>query len=202
MYIKQFNKQIQFKVHTQMVNCAIGSINSQFCIDSNTIPYFDMGTWWGETVQSVNYQFTSEEIGEKGKKSFKRGLVNFPPLKIASLNNLDDNGSENVGRTNNSRFLNFIGIRPSQFVKRGWFSRSTIRNSKKDILRRVNTSHAEVSRGSCAVTSRKCKKRDARACVQSCCFANICFFDVVLAAFVVGEDNRAKVGAYLSVSHP
>ena len=52
------------------------------------------------------------------------------------------------------------------------------------------------------VTSRKCKKRDARACVQSCCFANICFFDVVLAAVVVGEDNRAKVGAYLRVSHP
>ena len=31
-------------VHTQMVNCAKGSINSQFSIDSNTMPYFDMGT--------------------------------------------------------------------------------------------------------------------------------------------------------------
>ena len=53
------------------------------------------------------------------KKRFERGLVNFPPLKIASLNNLDDNGSENVGIKNNSRFLNFIAIRPAQFVKRG-----------------------------------------------------------------------------------
>ena len=70
------------------------------------------------------------------------------------------------------------------------------------MLRRVNTSHEEVSRDSRAVTSRKCKKRGARACVQSCCFANICFFDVFLAAVVVGEDNRAKVGAYLRVSHP
>ena len=52
-------------------------------------------------------------------KSFKRGLVNFPPLKIASLSNLDDNGSENVGRKNNSRFLNFIAFRYAQFVKRG-----------------------------------------------------------------------------------
>ena len=92
----------------------------------------------------------------------------------------------------------------------GDFSRSRIRKDrtarfkkKKEILRRVNTSHEEVSRGSRAVTSRKCKKRDARACVQSCCFANICFFfDVVLAAVVVGEDNRAKVGAYLRVTHP
>ena len=91
----------------------------------------------------------------------------------------------------------------------GDFSRSRIRKDctvrfkkKKDILRRVNTSHEEVSRGSRAVTSRKRKKRDARACVQSCCFANICFLDVDVAAVVVGEDNRAKVGAYLRVSHP
>ena len=44
IYVYKTIQQIQFKVHTQMVNCAIGSINSQFSIDSNTIPYFDMGT--------------------------------------------------------------------------------------------------------------------------------------------------------------
>ena len=60
-----------------MVNCAKGSINSQFSIDSNTMPYFDMGTWWGVTVQSVNYQFTSEEIGEKGQKVLKEGWFTF-----------------------------------------------------------------------------------------------------------------------------
>ena len=82
------------------------------------------------------------------------------------------------------------------------FGRTVLPQKKKEILRRVNTSHEEVSRGSRAVTSRKSKKRGARACVQSCCFASICFFDVVLAAVVVGENNRAKVGAYLRVSHP
>ena len=60
-----------------MLNCAIGSILRQFCRDSNTIPYFDMGTWWGVTVQSGNYQFTSEEIGEKGKKVLKEGWLTF-----------------------------------------------------------------------------------------------------------------------------
>ena len=51
------------------------------------------------------------------EKRFKRGLVNFPPL--GSSSNLSDDGSENVGRKNNSRFLNFIAFRPGQFVKRG-----------------------------------------------------------------------------------
>ena len=83
-----------------------------------------------------------------------------------------------------------------------WKDRTARFKKKKEILRRVQTSHEEVSRGSRAVTSRKCKKHGARACVQSCCFANICFFDVAVAAVVVGEDNRAKVGAYLRVSHP
>ena len=69
----------------------------------------------------------------------------------------------------------------------GDFSRSRIPKDrtarlkkKKEILRLVNSSHEEVSRGSRAVTSRKSKKRGARACVQSCCFASICFFDLFL----------------------
>ena len=53
----------------------------------------------------------------------------------------------------------------------GDFSRSRIQKDriarfkkKKEILRRIKTSHEEVSRGSRAVTSRKlCRKRDARA---------------------------------------
>ena len=54
----------------------------------------------------------------------------------------------------------------------GDFSRSRIRKDrtarfrkKKEIFRRVNTSHEEVSRGSRAVTSRKCKSVvHVRAC--------------------------------------
>ena len=42
---KTIQQTNSIKVRTHMVNCAIGSILSQFCIDSNTIPYFDMGTW-------------------------------------------------------------------------------------------------------------------------------------------------------------
>ena len=60
------------------------------------------------------------------------------------------------------------------------FGRTTRLKKKKEILRRVKTSHEEVSRDSRAVTSRKCKKRGARACVQSCCFANICFLTLFL----------------------
>ena len=75
----------------------------------------------------------------------------------------------------------------------GDFSRSRIRKDrtarfrkKKEIFRRVNTSHEEVSRGSRAVTSRKCKKRGARACVQSCCFANIC----LLTSFLLPSSSE------------
>jgi len=93
----------------------------------------------------------------------------------------------------------------------GDFFRSRIRKDrtarlkkKKEIIRRVKTSHEEVSRGSRAVTSRKCKKRGARACVRAellfC--KHLFFFDVVIAAVVVGESFSAKVGDYLRVSHP
>ena len=52
-------------------------------------------------------------------KSLKRGSVNFPPLKVGSLSNLDDNCIEDVATKNNSCLLNFIAFKHAQFVKRG-----------------------------------------------------------------------------------